>query len=241
MTTVSNQNTRTALPRLCVAIDTTHLDEAENLAKSLAKLEGVGIKLGMAFYAAHGPQGVRRVAGELPLFLDLKFHDIPTTVHDAVRAAASNMRPSILTVHASGAADMLRAARDAANEAADRPRVVAVSVLTSMDSKDLAAVGQDPDMSTQSLRLAGLVKEQGLDGVVCSGHEVAAIRKLMGPDSTLIVPGIRPSGSDRGDQKRILTPREAFEGGASSVVIGRPITRNSSPFEAAAAILADLV
>lgn len=225
------------LPRLFVAIDTTHIDEAAQLAQSLTKLEGVGVKLGMEFYAAHGPQGVRKVAGELPLFLDLKFHDIPNTVHGAVRAAASSMRPALMTVHTAGGPEMLANAKLAAEEAAGRPRVVGVTVLTSMDNDDLDAVGQDTDMTRQALRLAGLVKNVGLDGVVCSGHEVSAIRDLMGPEASLIVPGIRPSGSDSGDQKRTLTPKDAFERGASALVVGRPITRAEIPADAAKAIL----
>ena len=176
----------------------------------------------------------------MPLFLDLKFHDIPNTVAGAVRAVLP-LKPAILTVHASGGRAMLEAARDAAAAAgADRPKIVAVTVLTSLDDGDLDAVGQRGPALDQAKRLAAIAQQAGVDGVVCSPKEVAALRAQCGATFLLVVPGIRPSWAATGDQKRVMTPAEAVAAGADHLVIGRPITAAADPAEAARRIAAEL-
>ena len=226
--------------RLFVALDTPDMDGALSLAGFLAGLAG-GIKLGKAFFTANGPQGVRGAAAAgLPVFLDLKFHDIPNTVADAVRAALS-LAPVMLTVHASGGAAMMRAAADAAEEAgANRPLVLGVTVLTSLGEDDLAATGLAGPVPDQVMRLARLAQASGLDGVVCSAREVAALRAECGAGFTLVVPGIRPAGAAAGDQKRTATPAEAIAAGADYLVIGRPITGADDPAQAARAIIDEI-
>lgn len=235
----------TPASRIYCAIDTADIDAAATLAGQLAGLIG-GIKLGLEFFTAHGPQGVRAVtrAADLPLFLDLKLHDIPNTVAGAVRSVAA-LRPTYLTIHAGGGAAMMAAAVAEAREAADRlgttpPRILGVTVLTSLDAEDLAALGQDGDVAGQVARLADLARAAGLDGVVCSPREVAALRTRCGPDFTLMVPGIRPRWAAAGDQKRVLTPRDALDSGADRLVIGRPITEAPDPADAARRIVAEL-
>ena len=226
--------------RVFVALDTPDMDGALSLAGSLAGLVG-GIKLGKAFFTANGPQGVRRAAAAgLPVFLDLKFHDIPNTVADAVRAALS-LAPVMLTVHASGGAAMMRAAADAAEEAgANRPLVLGVTVLTSLGADDLAATGLAGPVSDQVMRLARLAQAGGLDGVVCSAREAAALRQACGAEFKLVVPGIRPAGAAAGDQKRTATPAEAIAAGADYLVIGRPVTGADDPAQAARAIIDEI-
>lgn len=227
-----------------VAIDTPDLDRAKALAQSLAGAVG-GIKLGLEFFNAHGPAGVAQVAGNSgDLFLDLKYHDIPNTVAGAVRAA-TRLQPMILNIHAGGGPAMMRAALEAADgESArlgvPRPKVIAVTVLTSMDDGDLGAVGQQGPATDQVVRLARLTRDCGLDGVVCSPREIVAIRDACGPDFTLVVPGIRPAGAAAGDQKRVTTPRQAIDAGADWLVIGRPITAAPDPAAAARDILREL-
>ena len=186
----------------------------------------------MIFGAGHmspgGPDGVRAVAGGERLFLDLKFHDIPNTVAGAVRSAV-HLRPFCLTLHASGGRAMMEAAAEAAREAAEelevaRPKLLGVTVLTSLDGSDLEAVGQRGPAAGQARRLAGLAQDAGLDGVVCSPREIAALKAACGPDFVLMVPGIRPNWAASGDQKRVMTPAEALAAGADYLVIGRPVT-----------------
>jgi orotidine-5'-phosphate decarboxylase len=230
--------------RLLVAIDTTDLDAARALASAL-KGEVGGVKLGLEFYTAHGPDGVRAVADAgAPVFLDLKFDDIPNTVGGAVRACGP-LEPFMLTVHALGGPAMLRAAMAAAfrlGEAsgAERPRVVAVTVLTSMDATDLAALGLSGTVSDAVGRLAGIAQDCGVDGVVSSAHEVERLRAQCGAEFRLVVPGIRPAWSSTDDQKRIVTPGEAVALGADYLVVGRPITRADEPVEAARRIVAEM-
>jgi orotidine-5'-phosphate decarboxylase len=224
-----------------LAVDTNDLAEAGALIRAAGPHIG-GIKLGLEFYLSRGADGVAAVIGTFPLFLDLKLHDIPNTVAGAVRAIAP-IRPYVITVHASGGAAMMRAARDAAETAAaggPRIKLVGVTVLTSLDDADLHAVGQRAPAADQVLRLAKLAQASGLDGVVASPREVAAIRAACGPDFLIIVPGIRPAGGASGDQKRVMTPREAMAAGASHLVIGRPITAAADPAAAARAIAAEL-
>ncbi len=223
------------------AIDTLDLTAATALGRSLAAICG-GLKLGKEFFTAHGPAGVLAIAGaETPLFLDLKFHDIPNTVAGGVRAAAKTMAPNMLTIHASGGPAMIAAAADAAAEFGEaRPLILAVTVLTSLDEADLAATGVAGRVADQVLRLATLAQANGADGVICSPQEIKALRQACGPDFKLVVPGIRPAGSAAGDQKRIKTPVEAIRDGASFLVVGRPITAAPDPAEAARAIIGDI-
>jgi len=235
---------RKATDRIFVALDMTDADEACALAKRLKGSVG-GAKLGLEFFTMNGAAGVRAVSNlGLPLFLDLKFHDIPNTVAGAVRAAIK-LRPTIMTVHAGGGPAMMRAAAEAATEAAEtqnvkRPLIVGVTVLTSLDNDDLEAIGQNGPPVGQVLRLAGLAQECGLDGVVCSPKEAASVRAAAGPDFKLVVPGIRLNLSLSGDQKRTSGPADAVNAGADYLVIGRPITRAPDPAAAARAMAAAL-
>lgn len=226
-------------PIFC-ALDTVDEARATSLARGLRGSVG-GMKLGMEFFYARGPQGYRAVAeAGLPVFLDLKLHDIPNTVAGGIRAVLP-LRPAIVNVHAAGGLAMMRAAAGAAQEAGDeRPLVIAVTVLTSLDETDLAATGVAGAPADHVLRLAHLAAKAGLDGVVCSAHEIEGLRRELGPDFKLIVPGIRPAGAEIGDQKRIMTPAEALARGADVLVIGRPITGAADPREAAEAISASL-
>ena len=219
--------------RIFVALDTPDLDKALALAEGLSGLVG-GVKLGKEFFTAQGPAGVNAVSAlGVAVFLDLKFHDIPATVAGAVGAALA-MKPLMLNVHASGGEAMMRAATDAAREAGDeRPLVVAVTVLTSLWSGDLVATGIGDNMEDQVLRLAALAENCGLDGVVCSPREVAALRRERGPDFKLVVPGIRPAWAATDDQKRVETPADTVAAGADYLVIGRPITESQDPADAA--------
>jgi orotidine-5'-phosphate decarboxylase len=224
-----------------IAIDTTDRTRAGALIEAAAPHIG-GVKLGLEFFCAHGPDGVRSAAAGRRLFLDLKLHDIPNTVASAVRAVAP-LAPDLLTVHASGGAEMMKAARAASEEAVGggkRMRLIGVTVLTSFDDADLDAVGQCGAVREQVLRLAALAQRCGLDGAVCSAREVAALRAECGPDFVLVVPGIRPLGAALGDQKRVMGPREAIDAGATHLVIGRPITAAPDPAAAARAIAAEL-
>ena len=226
--------------RTFVALDTTDLSRAVDLARSLAGHVG-GMKVGKEFFTACGPDGVRAVGDcGMPVFLDLKFHDIPNTVAGAVRASLP-LSPFMVNVHASGGPAMMRAAATAAAEAgAARPLVLGVTVLTSMDKDDLAAVGIDTPGTDQVLRLAALTQDCGLDGVVCSAREVEDIREHLGRDFKLVVPGIRPGWAASDDQKRIVTPAAAIAMGADYLVIGRPITGAADPVEAADKIAAEI-
>src|SRR5215470_6242593 len=230
--------------QLLLALDTTDAVLATAQAQATRGLVG-GIKLGLEFFAANGPAGVRQVsaAGDR-LFLDLKLHDIPNTVAGAVRAAAV-LGPELLTVHAAGGASMLRAAVDAAGEAAakagrTRPRIVAVTVLTSLAEGDLETIGQRGPVSDQARRLAALAQASGADGVVCSPHEIAALRAACGSGFLLVVPGIRPAWAAAGDQKRVMTPAEAARLGADCLVIGRPITAAADAADAARRVAAEI-
>lgn len=226
--------------RIFVALDTADLDKALTLAESLDGLVG-GVKLGKEFFTALGPEGVREVAAVgLPVFLDLKFHDIPATVGGAVRAALA-LQPVMLNVHAAGGEAMMRAAAEAAAEAGEeRPLVLAVTVLTSLWSGDLTATGIESPAAAQVLRLARLAESCGLDGVVCSAREATELRREFGGNFKLVVPGIRPDWAQTDDQKRTQTPAEAVASGADYLVIGRPITGAADPADAARRIAEEL-
>lgn len=226
------------------AIDTTDVAQAVALANSLKGLVG-GVKVGLEFFTACGPKGVEAVADlGMPLFLDLKLHDIPNTVAGAMKAVA-RLAPRLTTIHASGGGAMMKAAADAAREGAakaNRPvtKVLAVTVLTSLDQDAMGAVGFGGTVLDQVKRLAVLAQESGMDGLVCSPHEVEMVRAVVGPDLLLVVPGIRPAWAEAGDQKRFMTPKEALQRGADYLVIGRPITGATSPAEAARRIAQEL-
>ena len=222
--------------RLIVALDTTDPARAAAWAAATAPHAGL-FKLGLEFFLANGPPGVRAITGR-PIFLDLKLHDIPNTVAGAVRAVLP-LAPRMLTVHAAGGAAMIEAARTAAEKAgAGRPMVLAVTVLTSLDASALAATGVADPPAAQVLRLARLALAAGADGLVCSPLEVAILRDALGARPTLVVPGIRPAGAAAGDQARTLTPEQAVAAGADWIVVGRPITTAPDPAAAAAAIAA---
>lgn len=218
-----------------VAIDTPDMERAKAIATRVRNHVG-GIKLGLEFFSANGRQGIKEMAElHLPIFLDLKFHDIPNTVGKAVQALRP-LEPAILTVHASGGRAMMEDAKAAAPAGT---KVVGVTVLTSLDGSDLQSIGLAPDPHAQVERLTALAREAGIDGLVCSGNEVAAAKKLW-PDGYFVVPGLRPADAQMGDQKRVMTPRAALDNGASVLVIGRPITQADDPDAAARAIAATL-
>ncbi|HXQ42182.1 MAG TPA: orotidine-5'-phosphate decarboxylase [Candidatus Udaeobacter sp.] len=226
--------------RILLALDTPDLSLA--LGQTRAAGEAVdGVKLGLEFFLANGPAGVLAI-GALgrPVFLDLKFHDIPNTVAGAVRSAL-RLKPMMLNVHAGGGPAMLRAAAEAVRGAGEgRPLLIAVTVLTSLADEDLAAVGQGASAAGQARRLAALARAEGCDGVVCAGSDIAAIRADCGPDFKLVVPGLRPAGATVEDQKRVMTPGEVARLGADFLVIGRPITSAADPAAAARAIRRDI-
>jgi orotidine-5'-phosphate decarboxylase len=218
-----------------VAIDTPDLEHAKLLAKSVKNHVG-GVKLGLEFFCANGHHGMHEMAKlGLPIFLDLKLHDIPNTVAKAIQAL-NGLAPAILTVHAAGGRAMMEDAKAAAGI---HTKVVAVTVLTSLDDHDLSRVGVPDDPHAQVERLADLAREAGLDGIVCSGQEVKAAHKVW-KDGFFVVPGLRLTDGKQGDQKRIVTPRQARDDGASVLVIGRPITGADVPDDAARAIVGTL-
>jgi len=230
-------------PIIC-ALDTQEVAEATEVAREVMPHVGA-VKLGLEFFTANGAAGVKEITKlGVPVFLDLKFHDIPNTVAKAIAATAS-MNMFMMTVHTSGGRAMLQAAIDASDRVAqttgkERPLVIGVTLLTSLDQDDISIIGFQDTVQDQVLRLADLAQSAGLDGVVCSPFEIAPIRKALGDDLTLVVPGIRPASAAAGDQKRILTPREALERGADYLVIGRPITESADRANAAQTILSEL-
>ena len=235
---------RTPRERLAVALDLDGRAEAVALARRLAPAAAV-MKLGLQSFVSHGPEVVREiVAGGADVFLDLKLHDIPNTVAGAA-AAAARTGAFLINVHASGGREMMRAGAEAAREAAEaaglkRPLVIAVTVLTSLDAAALREVGLHGTPAEAAVRLAALTREAGLDGVVCSADEIAAIRSACGPDFLLVVPGVRPAGAAVGDQKRVATPAAAIGAGADILVVGRPITGAPDPLTAARAVVEEI-
>ena len=249
----------TAKDRLLVAIDTSDFHQASSLISHLYGHVG-GIKLGLEFFNAHGPNGIKRVLekgkenlengriqGEnlppMTLFLDMKYHDIPNTVAQAIKAVMP-IGPSILNVHASGGFAMMKAAASAARDAAynlnqHKPLMLAVTVLTSLVEEDLMNLGQGKTVSEHVCRLALLAKHAGMDGVVCSAHEIETVRDVCGANFTLVTPGIRSPQSANEDQKRVMTASLALKKGADYIVVGRPITSADDPVQAAQMILKD--
>lgn len=230
-------------PVIC-AIDVKDTQSAIDLCRAICNSVGV-IKLGLEFFTINGPKGIEAVkACGMPIFLDLKFHDIPNTVAEAVRSAV-RLGVYMLTIHTSGGKAMMKAAADAARDEASKlgvaaPMVLGVTILTSMDGADLKDVGIERDVEFQVVSLAKLAVESGLDGVVCSPLEIEIIKREFGNRLKLVVPGIRPDGGGGDDQKRVLTPKEAVDKGADFIVIGRPITKAQSPKMAAELIFANI-
>ncbi|WP_455374125.1 orotidine-5'-phosphate decarboxylase [Limibacillus halophilus] len=232
-----------ARERILVALDTPDLARAAAISEDLKGLVG-GMKIGKEFFTANGPDGVRAAVSGQPLFLDLKFHDIPNTVAGAIRSAC-HLHPMIVNVHAAGGRAMMQAAAEAAREASEdleieRPLVIAVTLLTSLDQSDLDEVGIKGPVQDRVVALARLAQDCGLDGVVCSAREIAALRDACGPAFKLVVPGIRPAWSETGDQKRVMTPAQAVASGADYLVIGRPISAAADPAAAAKRVIAEL-
>ena len=224
---------------IIVVLDYPSSDAALALVEQLDP-KRCNVKVGKELFTRAGPGVVRALVDRgFRVFLDLKYHDIPNTV-GAACAAATDLGVWMLNVHASGGPAMLQAARAAVGDAADRPKVIAVTVLTSLDSNDLSAAGFAGDTATTASKLANLTEECGLDGVVCSPQEIAMMRAERSDNFLLVTPGIRPAGSAVGDQKRVMTPADALAAGASYLVIGRPITAAPDPMEAFAAIEASL-
>lgn len=224
-----------------VAIDTNDFGNGRDLLKKVAPHIG-GYKVGLEYFCANGPAGVMDLfaANGLPYFLDLKLHDIPNTVSKAVKSLNSMLPdhpPAILTVHGAGGLSMLKAARDAAHP---DTKVVAVTMLTSLDQRDLNDMGVGCEPEDYARNLAWVAQQAGCDGIVCSGQEVQWIKGDFWPDGFMVVPGVRPAGTAEGDQKRVVTPKLAVECGADVLVIGRPITAAQDPEQAAREIVASL-
>ncbi|MFC4255454.1 orotidine-5'-phosphate decarboxylase [Altererythrobacter xixiisoli] len=218
-----------------LALDMPQLDAARAMAEKVRDHVG-GLKLGLEFFCAHGHHGVHEIAQVgLPIFLDLKLHDIPNTVAGAMQAI-NVLKPAIVTIHASGGRAMMEDAKAAAGI---DTKVVAVTMLTSLDERDLARTGVQGTPHDQVMRLAELAEAAGLDGIVCSGQEVGDVHRQW-KKGYFVVPGLRPAGSAVGDQKRVVTPRQARDDGASVLVIGRPISRADDPVQAAREIEATL-
>ncbi len=214
--------------------------DAVHLAKELRDRVGL-CKVGNQLFTAKGPRVVKKLAGfGFGIFLDLKFHDIPNTVAHGVASAAKLDNVELITLHTTGGMAMMRAAREAAGDKKNRPRLLGVTVLTSMDDAALAQVGIQGPVAARALALAKLAKSAGLDGVVASAHEVKAIRQACGKDFLIVVPGIRPATSSTDDQARVATPKEAIAAGADYLVIGRPITAANNPRKAAANIAEEI-
>ncbi len=232
--------TRNAPCGLCVALDAPDLATAEAWAAAVAPAAGL-LKVGLELFSAEGAPAVRRIAAHRPVFLDLKLHDIPNTVAGAIRSLAP-LGADWITIHASGGPAMVAAAREAAEKAggARRPKILAVTVLTSIDAATLSEIGVAGGTMQQVLRLGRLAVAAGADGLVCSPREVAALRDALGEGPALVVPGIRPAGSAADDQARTATPEAMAVAGATWVVVGRPITKAADPGAAAQGIAASL-
>lgn len=222
-------------PRIIVALDYASSEQAFTFIDRVTP-ETCRLKVGLELYTAAGPHFIEQVVKRgFRVFLDLKFHDIPNTVEHACRQAAS-LGVELLTVHCLGGRTMLQAARRGVGESANRPRVLGVTLLTSLDINDIREVGIGGTIEERVSALATLARESGLDGVVCAPTEANALRTALGTDFLLITPGIRPAGGALGDQRRVLTPVDALREGASLLVIGRPITQASDPAMTLAAI-----
>ena len=225
---------------IMLAIDTSSLDEAKSLAVKLKDNIG-GIKLGMEFFNSFGPSGIKAIKDfDIPIFLDLKLHDIPATVYKTITTLLK-LEPAIINVHASGGKEMMMAAAKALKDSGNKnTKIIAVTILTSLDDNDLYEIGFSGTSNELVLRLAKLAQESGLDGIVCSAKEISTIRENIGSDFMLVVPGIRTKEDNVDDQKRIMTPEEAILLGADLLVIGRPITKAKDEILASKEILDQL-
>ena len=225
--------------RLIIALDFATAEQALTFVKDLQPSQ-CKLKVGFELFVAAGPEFVRHLVQRgFAVFLDLKFHDIPNTVASACKAAAQ-LGVWMLNVHASGGVTMMQAAKAALADLPNPPKLIAVTVLTSMDKAQLASTGIQLEPFEQVQYLAKLAQDSGLDGVVCSAQEAALLRAQLGDEFLLVTPGIRPEGSDKGDQSRVMTPRQAKQAGISYVVVGRPITQAAEPKAVIAQINADL-
>ena len=226
---------------LIVALDTQNLQQARQWITEIGDVADM-VKVGFEFVYAVGFSVVGEISREKPLFLDLKLHDIPNTVFSAIRSL-SCIKPRMLTIHASGGRAMIEAARKACDEffpVEHRPVLLGVTVLTSLDEKGLAEIGVDQGVEAQVRRLGGLALKAGCDGLVCSAMELEMLRDAFGEKPVLVTPGIRPAGTDKGDQKRAMTPAQARQAGADWIVVGRPITQAKEKQKAAQAIVSEL-
>ena len=225
--------------RIIVALDFDGVSEALAFSRRLSP-QDCRVKVGKELFNRGGPDVVRRLVDDgFDVFLDLKFHDIPNTVAAACRVAA-DLGVWMINVHASGGRKMMEAAREAVNAAAQPPLLIGVTILTSLDERDLAEVGFSGSVEDNVIRLAKLAERSGLDGVVCSAKEAALLRKSVGPSFCLVTPGIRPAGVAAGDQKRVMVPAEALRNGSDYLVIGRAITQAADPLDAIIAIQSEL-
>lgn len=219
--------------KIICALDTSNFLVAQKITRKLRNHLG-GIKVGKEFFTAHGPEGIKKISKEgLPIFLDLKFHDIPNTVAKAISNIV-RLKPSMITIHATGGAEMIKAAVRANKIIAKknnikRPYILAVTVLTSLDKSDMVSLGSEKNIQTLTLRLAKLAKRNGADGIICSPKELKILRFKLGKNFKIVVPGIRPNRKKNDDQKRTMTPKQALDLGADYVVIGRPITESDNP------------
>ena len=219
--------------KIICALDTSNFLVAQKITRKLRNHLG-GIKVGKEFFTAHGPEGIKTISKEgLPIFLDLKFHDIPNTVAKAISNIV-RLKPAMTTIHATGGAEMIKAAVKANKIIAKknnikRPYILAVTVLTSLDKSDMVSLGSEKNIQTLTLRLAKLAKRNGADGIICSPKELKILRFKLGKNFKIVVPGIRPNRKKNDDQKRTMTPKQALDLGADYVVIGRPITESDNP------------
>lgn len=223
---------------LIVALDHANLDEADSLAQKLAR-EEVAFKVGLTLFAGYGPEAIRRISRRGPVFCDLKLHDIPQQVETAAGQVA-RLGIWMLSVHSSGGSTMIRRVAECLRDLPDRPFLGAVTVLTSLSPTELSSVGQGDATQAQVTRLARLATAAGADAVICSPLELANLRSELGPEVLLVTPGVRPAGSPRADQFRVMTPAEAASSGADHIVVGRPITAASDPLKATQSILHEL-
>ncbi|MDP2832503.1 MAG: orotidine-5'-phosphate decarboxylase [Pseudomonadota bacterium] len=226
-------------PKIIVALDYAQADQARAFVDRV-RPDLCRLKVGKELFVAAGPAFVEELAARgFAVFLDLKFHDIPNTVAQACKAAA-RLGVWMMNVHASGGPRMMRAAREALEDFPERPRLIAVTVLTSMGEEELRATGVEAAAGQQVLLLASLAHASGMDGVVCSAQEAPLLRSSFGAEFLLVTPGIRPVGSEAGDQTRILTPAQAIQAGSDYLVIGRPITQAADPLAALEAIAREI-
>lgn len=226
-------------PVIYCAIDKPDLESALKLCAEIAP-KGLGIKLGLEFFNALGTAGVQEIQErypDIPIFMDMKYYDIPNTVAGAVRANSHLIKPAYINVHASGGRKMMQAAKEACYK---NTKLLAVTILTSFSEEDIIEAGYQAPLHQRVVDMAKLAQDSGMNGVVCSSHEIEAIRKACGEDFILMVPGIRPIGSTAGDQSRIMTPKEAIDKGATHLVIGRPISQTEDPAKAAQEIMKSL-